>query len=558
MKLKLAVLIGLLGLSACGSDDSDGSPTWDPLPQGSGGAGGDDGSGGDGGDDGTAGKGSSGDGGSGGDDAAGGAGGGPTTPDYGCGEAPDTCYVRVKDGKFVLDGKTYRYMGTNFWSAPYLSIERLREELEILQAQGVKNLRIMALSEGDIPDAQKNDQQVGPQRITPASSDAPCLDADNKAYVERLRATLDEVHKHGMKAVLTLNNWYHWSGGMPQYIKWAHEHPDLECEKTYDDYVVSAKDPETGESLFPASRHVPFANSTRFQPADDDACEAVPISGDFAIPHPNTITVDTGKAWDDQQDLSTLFLCNTKAQQFFFSRAEHMIQALKDHPGIMAWQLANEPRSFRGWSKVFKLWVTKTAKFIKDIDPNHLVSIGSEGELYQWGDYANSDYADFHKGTNIDYLTFHVWPENWSWYDPSLPIDSDEEKGLLDAIEKSDEFVLVHLEHAKALGMPAVPEEFGLARDDKSKPVDSTVEKRNRYYRSMFDHVANNPEFPGVNFWAWGGKGRPSEEVEFWRLNDDYIGDPPHEVQGWYSVYDTDSDTLALMLEYADKIEGSK
>ncbi|AUX45810.1 mannanase [Sorangium cellulosum] len=544
MKNTLLLALGLLSLAACSSDTND------PAP--SGGTGGTGGAGGAG-ATGTGGTGTDGSGAAGGGGGDGtGAGGGGAALD--CAANAEKCYVRVDGSKFTLDGKTYRYMGTNFWAAPYISLERLRSELDILAAQGVLNLRIMALSEGDIPDAQKNNTEFGPQRITPASSDAPCADDRLDEYVSHLKTVLDEVHSRGMKAVMTLNDWYHWSGGMPQYIKWAHEQPETTCGKSYEQYQVGLTDPTSGEPLLAAGHHVPFSASTRFQPGTGEDCQIVPRGDTFEIPHPNTIT-PAGPAWDDQQDISALFLCNTKAQEFFFSRAEPLIAALKDHPGIMAWQLANEPRSFQGWSALFKLWVQRTARFIKDIDPNHLVSIGSEGELYMWGAYANSDFRAFHDVPEIDYLTFHIWPENWSWYDPSEPIDSGEPTGLDAAIVESNEFIETQLAHAKALDKPAVPEEFGLARDDKAQPVNSTVEKRNKYYATVFAAVAANPELAGVNFWAWGGTGRPAGNPNaFWRFGDDYIGDPPHEIQGWYSVYDSDTDTLNLIMQYADQI----
>jgi mannan endo-1,4-beta-mannosidase len=471
------------------------------------------------------------------------------------------CYVRVEGGGFVLDGRAYRFMGTNFWAAPYVSSDRLRTELDLLQRWGVRNLRLMALSEGGIPEAQRGDRQHGPQRITPASSDEACADPALEAYVDDLEQVLDEIHSRGMKAVLTLNNWYHWSGGMPQYVKWAHERPDASCGKSYARYVVDgARDPATGASLLGDGHRVPFSGSSLFRPATGASCDAVPV-GRFVIPHPNTLdptTREWGEAWDDQQDLSTLFLCNAKAQEFFFSRAERTIERLKGHPGIMAWQLANEPRSFDGWSAVFRLWVERTARFIKDIDPNHLVSIGSEGELYMWGDYANSDYREAHALPDIDYLTFHIWPENWGWYDPGLPDGASGPGSLADAIRLSGEFVKRHLEHARALNKPAVVEEFGLARDDKRGPVTSSVEKRNAYYAEIFAHVSENRELGGVNFWAWGGTGRPADDGNpYWRTGDDYTGDPPHEQQGWYSVYATDEDTLSLVRDHAAKIDSS-
>jgi mannan endo-1,4-beta-mannosidase len=55
----------------------------------------------------------------------------------------------------------------------------------------------------------------------------------------------------------------------------------------------------------------------------------------------------------------------------------------------------------------------------------------------------------------------------------------------------------------------------------------------------------------GVNFWAWAGEGRPHTPEGFWKPGHDFIGDPPHETQGWYSVYDRDSTTIEIIRKYA-------
>ena len=58
----------------------------------------------------------------------------------------------------------------------------------------------------------------------------------------------------------------------------------------------------------------------------------------------------------------------------------------------------------------------------------------------------------------------------------------------------------------------------------------------------------------GANFWAWAGEGRPREAHGIWKPGDDFIGDPPHEHQGWYSIYDKDESTLKVIMEYAGKM----
>jgi mannan endo-1,4-beta-mannosidase len=36
-----------------------------------------------------------------------------------------------------------------------------------------------------------------------------------------------------------------------------------------------------------------------------------------------------------------------------------------------------------------------------------------------------------------------------------------------------------------------------------------------------------------------------------------YVGDPPHEPQGWYSVFDSDESTLALIRAHAQAIRAA-
>jgi mannan endo-1,4-beta-mannosidase len=73
----------------------------------------------------------------------------------------------------------------------------------------------------------------------------------------------------------------------------------------------------------------------------------------------------------------------------------------------------------------------------------------------------------------------------------------------------------------------------------------------------MFDYLAqnidNNTPFQGINFWAWGGEGRPRIPRSIYETGDDLIGDPPHEYQGWYSVYNTDYTTHKLIRSFNEK-----
>ena len=66
-----------------------------------------------------------------------------------------TSFVSVKDGKFYLQGKEYRYVGTNLWYGAILGSEgqggnrkRLIQELEDMRAVGIDNVRVLIGGDG--------------------------------------------------------------------------------------------------------------------------------------------------------------------------------------------------------------------------------------------------------------------------------------------------------------------------------------------------------------------------------------------------------------------------
>ncbi|MFH1866241.1 MAG: hypothetical protein ABIK85_10190, partial [Candidatus Eisenbacteria bacterium] len=40
----------------------------------------------------------------------------------------------------------------------------------------------------------------------------------------------------------------------------------------------------------------------------------------------------------------------------------------------------------------------------------------------------------------------------------------------------------------------------------------------------------------------------------YWSAGEQWVGDPPHEQQGWYGVYDSDSTTLSVPADHADEM----
>lgn len=394
-------------------------------------------------------------------------------------------FITIKGKDFIRNARPYYFLGTNFWYGMNLAVddpERLKRELVSLRSLGITNLRIMGSSQG--PNTE-------PYRMVDAA-EVDKNGAIDERILEGLDALMAGIREMNMTAVIPLNNFWHWSGGFGQYVHWH--------------------------------------------------CDPSPI------PYPVK-----GKPWDDlTKYIKQFYTCQPAVEQYrkFCAMLANRVNTktkikYKDDETILAWQLGNEP-----WpvdlGERYTRWVEETISFIKDVDRNHLVSVGIEG--------LSSD-KDFEKNSQrADYLTCHVWAQNWKWYNPKDVRTYDNAK------LKAREYINNHTEIIKRLGKPFVLEEFGLARDAEAYTNVSTTIYKDDYYAFIFDIVYNMTKdglASGVNFWAWAGEGRPVTPGGTWVKGDPWTGDPPHEPQGWYSVYDTDS-TVKVIKDYARKFNDFK
>lgn len=404
-------------------------------------------------------------------------------------------FVRVRGTGFEIAGKPYHYLGANFWYGINLGSQgpggdraRLQRELDRLKAMGVTNLRVVGASEG--PDTE-------PWRMVPALQTKPGV--YNPDLLGGLDFLLAEMKKRDMKAVVVLNDFWPWSGGMAQYVKW---------------------------------------------------------SQGLNIPYPPPAE---GGTWDGYQKFAAKFYSDAKAVKNFDKVVKKLVtrtnsitrQPYKDDPTIMAWQLANEPRGIDN-KAAFEKWIDATAALIKSLDKNHLVTTGCEGDT-PWPKDNGLDFIRDHSSPNIDYATIHIWVQNWGWYDPAKDKDN-----VADAQKKFFDYFDSHLELAKKLGKPLVLEEFGLARDNGVFDPGATTAVRGKFYAAVFEKVyeaaRSDSPMAGVNFWAWSGEAVPPRPGAIWKPGDPFTGDPPHELQGWYGVYAADADTVKIITDWAAKL----
>jgi len=406
-------------------------------------------------------------------------------------------FVRRVGSWLLSDSNRYRFAGTNMWYAAYLGADapygdrpRLRRELDRLVALGISNIRILGSSE------------LSPLK----NSVTPAFRTQSSEYSETLLRgldfTLSEMGRRQMRAVIYLTNFWEWSGGMMTYLYWT--------------------------------------NGGRYINMNDPA-------------HP----------WPEFPDMVSQFYSSVPAVELYHDYVRAVVTRTNretgtryiDDPTIMSWQLANEPRP--GGSDSVGLrqmpaylgWIGATARLIKSLDPNHLVSTGSEGTQ---GCIGRDDCVmQAHAFPDVDYVTAHIWPQNWSWADPKdLP-------GTWPTVEaKTREYIAAQAAIAEQLGKPLVIEEFGFPRDGGSFDPSAATTFKDRFYGLIYgavkESMVKGGPIAGSNLWAWGGEGRAKHADRlFVRGDTAYLGDPPHEPQGWYSVFDSDASTQALIRRHA-------
>ncbi len=408
-------------------------------------------------------------------------------------------FVRVEGSNFMIGDDPYFFVGINFWQGAYLGAnlvpggrERLIRELNLLKSYGIHNLRIMAATE----------QSSMLMSVFPAFQVSPGI--YNEELLKGLDYLLDEMRKRKMRAVMVMNNYWQWSGGMAQYLNWV-----------------------TGDSII-----------------DPDA---------------------TGN-WHGFMNFSAGFYYNDDAQKCFYKYLEYIIQRkntinginYNKDPTIMTWELANEPRPHPQSLQNKELltdyykWIDSTACYIHSLTSNQLVTTGSEGLVGSLDD--STIYFDTHRIPSIDYITFHLWPKNWGWF-----VAERQAETLPIVLENARRYCIRHINYAEMLNKPTVLEEFGIGRDKERYLPGTSVMARDTFlsliYEIIEDNMLSGKPIAGSNLWTWGGEGRSNHPEARWIQGTDYTGDPPQEPQGLNSVFDVDSSTLSIMKHNSERIE---
>ena len=334
-------------------------------------------------------------------------------------------FVTVNGTKFQIGENPYYFIGANYWYGPLIGAKKSGDRERL-----IKELDLMkSVGINNLRILVGGEGDGGDSRVHPALQ--PEQGVYNEDLLDGLDFLLAEMRQRNMYAVLYLNNNWIWSGGMSEYLKW---------------------------------------------------------NGYGEVPNPFL----EAYSWDDYMNYTKQFHSCEPCKDAFYKHIKFIIGRTNsytnikyvDDPSIMSWQVANEPRVLMtpDHEDAFAGWLNETVRIIKELAPNQLISTGTEGKH---GFLQDIDmYQRLHKNENIDYLTMHMWPKNWGWYD----IDNEEEStqvSIINAIKYMNEHVVI----ANKLNKPIVMSEFGFPREKESLSPEASIENRNTFYKAIFEEV---------------------------------------------------------------------
>jgi len=260
-------------------------------------------------------------------------------------------FVRQRGGRFVIDGKPFRFVGANV-AVMFRDEDRARMPETLRQAAqaGIKVVRVWAFGEG------------GPNDVKPMAdfADWPrdfyfrrTPNEWNEAAFVHLDKVIAEAAKNNIYVQLCLTNWWRDTGGVTQYLRWAGINDAADDSYKFginnDKAILFYSNPET-RRLY--REHLEKLATRR-----------------------NTIT-------------GVLY---------------------RDDPTIFGWELMNEAQVITGRWAERRAWFAEMSGYLKSLDPNHLIAPGA------WGYRSSSERREWladHAIPTIDYCDVHSYPRD--------------------------------------------------------------------------------------------------------------------------------------------------
>jgi mannan endo-1,4-beta-mannosidase len=194
-----------------------------------------------------------------------------------------------------------------------------------------------------------------------------------------------------------LGNFWPWSGGHAQYVRWAQQPNGT---------APAVCNPAGGPG------RVPNLADARWR-----------AHGFENLPYPGPGTA----GWGDWMQVAGQFYTLPAAQALWRRHVRFMLTrvnrytgvSVADDPTVAILELANEPRPKGGaplWRAdlaPFVSWLASAAAFVKSLAPSQLVASGAEGDTQRLS--LGQAALLTQNGSGIDVVTVHAWPMNFNW-----------------------------------------------------------------------------------------------------------------------------------------------
>jgi mannan endo-1,4-beta-mannosidase len=260
-------------------------------------------------------------------------------------------FVQARQGRFVIDGKPFRFVGANV-AVMYRDDDRAKMSETLRQAaqRGIKVVRVWASGEGGPNDVKPiTDFRDWPR--THAFRNKP--DEWNEAEFVFLDQILAEAAKNNLRVQLCLVNWWRDTGGVSQYLHWA-----------------------------------------GINGADDDAY----VAG-----------LNVEKAMLFYSNETTRRLYRAHVEKVVTRRNSVTGVLYKDDPTIFGYELINEGQCLTGRWEERRAWIAEMSSYLRSLDPDHMIAPGVWG--YRLAAERREWLAD-HALPNIDYCDVHNYPKD--------------------------------------------------------------------------------------------------------------------------------------------------
>ncbi len=384
----------------------------------------------------------------------------------GCEEVPKG-FVCAEGTRLKLNGGDYYFSGANSFTLLYSEADAA-EQIRIAAQLGLNALRLWGFWDGEVLEPVKD---AAGNVLAPPTPDTDeyghyVLQSRPGVYPEpawrRLDYAIYLAQVHGIRLIIPLMNQWPEFGGIDQYLRWTGSAATKGPAGHYEREAAAKKD--------------------RYRFWHSEAAQGIYF--DYVEHLLNRVNVYTGVAY-------------------------------KDDPTIMIWEIMNEGR-YGYWEGdpeglTMRDFYAEAARFIKAIDPNHLVGTGEEGFLRRGAGRLGREAYPFTaaagEGTDfelngaipdIDVLGIHCWPFQWSlWRAGDGDPGYDRLGEYPDIAAFPPEWIAAHARIARDLGKPLYLGEFGL---QILRVPGSDLPERNAIMRAAYDAVRHG-DLAGAAFW---------------------------------------------------------